>query len=41
MAVDKEYHQLKESGQTHKADHVQQLYAWKSKRALQVFSDNY
>ena len=36
MAVDKEFQQLKEAGQTHKAEHVQQLYAWKSKRALQV-----
>ena len=35
-AVEAEYHSLKEAGQTHKADHVQQLYAWKSKKALQV-----
>ena len=35
-AVEAEYHGLKEAGQTHKAEHVQQLYAWKSKKALQV-----
>ena len=35
-AVEAEYHSLKEAGQTHKAEHVQQLYAWKSKKALQV-----
>ena len=35
-AVEKEYHQLKEAGQNHKSEHVQQLYAWKSKQSLQV-----
>lgn len=35
-AVDTEYHALKDAGQTFKAEHVQQLYAWKSKKALQV-----
>lgn len=35
-AVEKEYQQLKEAGQSHKSEHVQQLYAWKSKQALQV-----
>lgn len=35
-AVEAEYHSLKESGQTHKAEHVQSLHAWKSKKSLQV-----
>ena len=35
-AVEAEYHSLKLSGQTYKAEHVQQLYAWKSKQASQV-----
>ena len=35
-AVEAEYLSLKEAGQTHKADHVQGLYAWKSKKLLQV-----
>ena len=35
-AVEAEYHTLKDSGQTHKAEHVQSLHAWKSKKALQV-----
>ena len=35
-AVEAEYQSLKEAGQTHKADHVQGLYAWKSKKLLQV-----
>ena len=35
-AVEAEYHSLKEAGQTHKAEHVQSLQAWKSKKALQV-----
>lgn len=35
-AVEAEYHSLKDAGQAHKAEHVQQLYAWKSKKALQV-----
>lgn len=37
-AVDTEYQTLKDAGQTFKAEHVQQLYAWKSKKALQVKS---
>ena len=35
-AVEAEYQGLKDAGQTHKAEHVQSLYAWKSKKALQV-----
>lgn len=35
-AVESEYQSLKEAGQTHKADHVQSLYAWKSKKVLEV-----
>jgi tetratricopeptide (TPR) repeat protein len=35
-AVEAEYQSLKEAGQTHKADHVQALYAWKSKKVLEV-----
>ena len=35
-AVEAEYHSLKDAGQSHKADHVQQLHAWKSKKILQV-----
>ena len=35
-AVEAEYQSLKETGQTHKADHVQSLYAWKSKKVLEV-----
>ena len=35
-AVDTEYQSLKDAGQSFKAEHVQQLYAWKSKKALQV-----
>ena len=35
-AVESEYQGLKEGGQTHKADHVQALYAWKSKKILEV-----
>ena len=35
-AVEAEYHSLREAGQTHKAEHVQSLHAWKSKKALQV-----
>lgn len=35
-AIDQEYHHLVESGQSGKADHVMQLYAWKSKQASQV-----
>ncbi|XP_066450937.1 uncharacterized protein [Eleutherodactylus coqui] len=32
-ALDMEYHQLKEQGQSSRADYIQNLYAWKSKRA--------
>ena len=39
-AVEQEYHMLKDTGQSAKADHVQALYAWKSKRALQVCNFN-
>ena len=35
-AVEAEYKSLKEAGQSHKAEHVQQLYQWKSKKILQV-----
>ena len=35
-AVEAEYHSLKDSGQAHKAEHVQGLHAWQSKKALQV-----
>lgn len=35
-AIDEEYHHLVDSGQSGKADHVQQLYAWRSKQAMQV-----
>ncbi|XP_064602981.1 uncharacterized protein LOC135468574 [Liolophura sinensis] len=34
-AIDQEYHHLVETGQSGKADHVMQLYAWKSKQASQ------
>ena len=40
-AVEQEYHMLKETGQSAKADHVQALHAWRSKRALQVFPGVY
>ncbi|XP_029927023.1 uncharacterized protein LOC115372983 isoform X2 [Myripristis murdjan] len=33
QALDKEYHQLKDQGQSSKADYVQTLYIWLSKRA--------
>ena len=36
QAVDKEYHSLIDSGQSGKADHVQGLYAWYSKKISQV-----
>ena len=36
-AIDAEYHQLLDKGQSAKADHVQALFAWKSKMAAQVF----
>ena len=35
-AVEAEFLSLKEAGQTHKAEHVQGLYVWKSKRLFQV-----
>ena len=35
-AAEAEYQALKDAGQSHKAEHVQSLYAWKSKKALQV-----
>ena len=35
-AIDQEYHQLLNNGQSGKADHVQALFAWKSKQATQV-----
>jgi len=35
-AIDEEYHSLLEKGQSFKADHVQALYAWKSKQAAKV-----
>ena len=37
-AVEAEYHSLREAGQTHKADHVQNLHAWKSKKVLEVWT---
>lgn len=35
-AIDEEYHHLIENKQGGKADHVQALFAWKSKQATQV-----
>ena len=35
-AIDEEYHHLLDQGQSGKADHVQALFAWKSKQATQV-----
>ena len=35
-AIDQEYHDLLASGQSVSADHVQELFAWKSKQATQV-----
>lgn len=35
-AIEAEYHSLKDAKQTHKAEHVQSLHAWKSKKILQV-----
>lgn len=35
-AIDEEYHSLLEKGQSMKADHVQALYAWKSKEVAKV-----
>lgn len=40
-AVEAEYQALKESGQAHKADHVQGLYAWKSKKILEAGQGSY
>jgi tetratricopeptide (TPR) repeat protein len=40
-AVEAEYHSLKEAGQTHKAEHVQSLHAWKSKKALQASQSSF
>ena len=37
-AIDNEYHQLLDKGQSAKADHVQALITWKSKMATQVVS---
>ena len=36
QAIDKEYHALKEKGDSFRADRVQELYAWKSKQATQA-----
>lgn len=36
-ALDAEYHQLLDRGQSAKADHIQALFTWKSKMASQVF----
>ena len=35
-AIDQEYHHLLEHGNSANADHVQSLYAWKSKQAAKV-----
>lgn len=35
-AIDMEYHSCLNSGQSSKADHVMELYQWKSKQASQV-----
>ena len=35
-AIDSEYHQLLDKGQSAKADHVQAMFTWKSKMAAQV-----
>ena len=35
-AIDKEYKALLEAGQSSRADHVQALYAWRSKEANMV-----
>lgn len=40
-AIEAEYHSLKLSGQIHKAEHVQQLHAWKSKQASQVIENHH
>lgn len=38
QALDKEFHQLKEQGQSSKADYVQTLYIWLSKQTGKVSS---
>lgn len=35
-ALDMEYHQLKEQGQSEKADYIQTLFIWLSKKATMV-----
>ena len=40
-AIDEEYQSLRDSGQSGRADHVQSLYAWRSKDALKVNLRNY
>ena len=40
-ALDEEYHHLVDSGQSGKADHVQGLYVWYSKKISQVRSEPY
>ena len=40
-ALDEEYHHLLDSGQSGKADHVQGLYAWYSKKISQVRFDSF
>jgi len=35
-AIEQEFHSLMANGQSAKADHVQALFAWKSKQASQV-----
>lgn len=37
-AIDEEYHHLVQSGQSARADKVQELFAWKSKRAHSMVS---
>ena len=39
--MEAEYHSLREAGQTHKAEHVQQLHGWKSKKVLQASQGSY
>lgn len=36
QALDKEFHQLREQGQSSKADYVQTLYLWLSKQTAKV-----
>lgn len=35
-ALDMEYHQLKDQGQSEKADYIQTLFIWLSKKAKMV-----